>query len=165
MDFQHIPKISCLDQGYVYSLTKKASFKTKLYNLILKKNDVDIGEESVKQISFKAFIYHTYLFILNSSYKLTYWNWLISGVRKIACVLIKCNVSVYNFTSCVPCIDSSEYWDCCYKKVYNKYFSVKAIFSVKAQCEAEDVSEGIRRNKPKNEVPSIAYYHKYFAIF
>ena len=81
MDFQHIPKISFLDQGYVYSLTKKASFKTKLYNLILKKNDVDIGEESVKQISFKAFIYHTYLFILNSSYKLTNWNWLISGVR------------------------------------------------------------------------------------
>ena len=81
LDFQHIPKISFLDQGYVYSLTKKASFKTKLYNLILKKNDVDIGEESVKQISFKAFIYHTYLFILNSSYKLTYWNWLISRVR------------------------------------------------------------------------------------
>lgn len=81
MDFQHIPKISFLDQGYVYSLTKKASFKTKVYNLILKKNDVDIGEESVKQISFKAFIYHTYLFILNSSYKLTNWNWLISGVR------------------------------------------------------------------------------------
>ena len=42
---------------------------------------------------------------------------------------------------------------------------MKAIFSVKAQCEAEDVSEGIRRNKPKNEVPFIAYYHKYFAIF
>ena len=66
-DFQHITKISFLDQGYVYSLTKKDSFKTKLYNLILKKNDVDIREESVKQISFKAFIYRAYLFILNSS--------------------------------------------------------------------------------------------------
>ena len=36
---------------------------------------------------------------------------------------------------------------------------------MKAQYEAEDVSEGIRRNKTKNEVPFIAYYHKYFAIF
>ena len=37
---------------------------------------------------------------------------------------------------------------------------------MKAQCEAEDVSEGIRRNKPKNEFLFIAYYYlKYFAIF
>ena len=66
-------------------------------------------------------------------------------MRKIACVLIKYYVSVYNFTPCVPSIDYSECLDCCYKKVYNKCFSVKAMFGVKAQCEAEDVSEGMWR--------------------